>query len=57
MKPENVLIDSDGYCVLSDFGLSQYADSENQSMQNCVPKKLSEMSEPNFGTPEYLPPE
>jgi serine/threonine protein kinase len=57
LKPENVLIDSDGYCVLSDFGLSQYADSENQSMQNCVPKKLSEMSEPNFGTPEYLPPE
>lgn len=28
LKPENVLIDSDGYCVLSDFGLSEHQDKE-----------------------------
>ena len=45
MKPENVLIDKDGYAVITDFGLSK----ENI-------KGLTDAST-MCGTPEYLAPE
>jgi len=45
LKPENILIGSDGYAKLTDFGLSQ----ENVSSLEGANKKL--------GTPEYISPE
>ena len=45
MKPENVLIDKDGYLRLTDFGLSKLNITDN-SGGNTV-----------CGTPEYLAPE
>ncbi len=45
MKPENVLIDKDGYAKLTDFGLSkENIKGNNDTMTLC-------------GTPEYLAPE
>ena len=45
MKPENVLIDSDGYIKLTDFGLSKEGIEGNEgAVTRC-------------GTPEYLAPE
>ena len=45
LKPENVLIDSDGHIKLTDFGLSkQFFPSEDKAFSFC-------------GTPEYLAPE
>lgn len=45
LKPENILIDSDGYALLSDFGLSK----ENIS--------VSHRAKSLCGTAEYLAPE
>ena len=45
MKPENVLIDNDGYALLTDFGLSKEMFSDNSRPNSLV------------GTPEYLAPE
>lgn len=45
MKPENVLIDKDGYAKITDFGLSKIMNkSEDKTFSFC-------------GTPEYLAPE
>ncbi len=45
MKPENILINRDGYIMLADFGLAKIT--------------ANSTSEPNSfcGTPEYLSPE
>ena len=45
MKPENVLIDKDGYAKLTDFGLSKENIRTNQDAKTLC------------GTPEYLAPE
>ena len=46
MKPENVLIDSQGHIKLTDFGLSKENLNENNNM-----------TESFCGTTEYLAPE
>ena len=45
LKPENVLIDKDGYAKLTDFGLSKEGIKDNQGAKTFC------------GTPEYLAPE
>ena len=45
LKPENVLINKDGYIKLTDFGLSKENISDNVSAKSFC------------GTPEYLAPE
>ncbi len=45
MKPENVLIDRDGYAKLTDFGLSKEGIKTNFDAKTLC------------GTPEYLAPE
>lgn len=44
LKPENVLITSDGYIKITDFGLSKIVQNQNPNSTVC-------------GTPEYLAPE
>lgn len=53
MKPENILIDRDGFAKLTDFGLSKeniYMTSASSSMSGCLANSFC-------GTCEYLAPE
>ena len=44
MKPENILLDEDGYIALADFGLAKMIEENKAAMTFC-------------GTPEYIAPE
>ena len=35
LKPENVVLDKDGHCLLTDFGLSKQGISDNKSRSFC----------------------
>ena len=47
LKPENLLIDVDGYVVLTDFGISDL----------CQGEQPNRLHGPLFGTLNYTPPE
>ena len=44
VKPENILLDDDGYICLADFGLARFLEEDKKAMSFC-------------GTPEYMAPE
>jgi serum/glucocorticoid-regulated kinase 2 len=44
VKPENILLDDDGYICLTDFGLARFLEQDQKAMSFC-------------GTPEYMAPE
>lgn len=44
MKPENILLDGDGHCLLTDFGFAKDINSEKRTRTFC-------------GTVDYLAPE
>ena len=45
VKPENILLDSDGNIIIADFGLSKILQRKDDQANSIC------------GTPEYLPPE
>jgi len=51
-KPENVLLDSDGYICLTDFGLSKEGVAEYLTPEYLAPEVLKEGS----GAPHSAPP-
>ncbi|GHO84607.1 serine/threonine protein kinase [Dictyobacter formicarum] len=52
VKPANILLDSDGHVILSDFGIARVAHSEADSAQTDA-----KHSEAVLGTPDYISPE
>lgn len=55
MKPENLLLDRDGHCVITDFGLSKQGDDLSVKAQTICGKYSCRPS--IQGTPEYVAPE
>jgi serine/threonine protein kinase len=49
IKPDNILIDGEGHCVIADFGLSTLADTRTGLSMS--------RQRPPGGTPEYMAPE
>ena len=52
IKPENILMGSDGYVQITDFGLSKYLNMYH--IERFIPLQLTNSF---VGTPEYLAPE
>ncbi|GCE20354.1 hypothetical protein KDK_41540 [Dictyobacter kobayashii] len=52
VKPANILLDSDGHVILSDFGIARVAQSEIEPEQS-----EAKHAEAVMGTPDYISPE
>jgi serine/threonine protein kinase len=53
IKPANVLLDSEGYALLSDFGIARVA----QTTDDTVAEPAAKVREAVVGTPDYISPE
>ena len=51
LKPENVLIDADGHCVIADYGSSKLLDDEGRLVLNVGDDVLATLS---YAAPELL---
>lgn len=53
IKPANILLDSEGYALLSDFGIARVAHTAEDTLEQPVAK----VREAVVGTPDYISPE
>jgi serine/threonine protein kinase len=53
IKPANILLDSEGYALLSDFGIARVAHSEEDTLE----QPSAKVREAVMGTPDYISPE
>lgn len=53
IKPANILLDSEGYALLSDFGISRVAHTAEDTLEQPVAKVRGAV----IGTPDYISPE